>query len=103
MVVIGPFRQKAELRKRRRKALHYPAWILTGPQAAPRKCMLWDVSDAGARVTGVDDDLPEEFILLLSKDGNTRRRCRQVWRTDDRVGVEFLREAPARVPARRLW
>jgi hypothetical protein len=45
-------------------------------------------------------DLPEEFILLLPNDGSSRRRCRQVWCTDDRVGIQFLRAAP---PARRFW
>ena len=63
--------------------------------------MLSDISEGGARVIGVGEaDLPEEFILLLPNDGSSRRRCRQVWRTDDRVGIQFLRAAP---PARRFW
>jgi len=81
--------------------MHYPAWIVTGPKVQPRKCMLSDIPDGGARATGLGEDaLPDEFILLLSKDGSSRRRCRQVWRTADRVGIEFLRPAPA---ARRFW
>jgi hypothetical protein len=100
MVATGDFRPQADLRKRRRKTLQYPAWILTGPGDAPRKCMLSDISDTGARVTGLgEDDLPQEFVLLLAKDGSTRRRCRQVWRNDGRVGVEFQKASPA--PTRR--
>ena len=100
MVVIGDFRQQAELRKRRRKALHYAAWILVGPSAEPRKCMLSDISDSGARLTGISQEgLPQEFLLLLSKEGGPRRRCRQVWRDGDRIGVEFVRPQPA--PTRR--
>jgi hypothetical protein len=99
MVVIGDYRQQAELRKRRRKPLHYAAWIVIGPTAQPRKCMLSDISDTGARLTGIQEDLPQEFLLLLSKDGSPRRRCRKVWRDGDRIGVEFIRPAPA--PTRR--
>src|SRR5262245_27999449 len=90
-----------DLRKRRRKLLHYPAWIMTGPRAPLRKCMLWDISDSGARVTDFGDwDPPEQFILLLARDGSSRRRCRRVWREDDRMGVAFLR--PAAKPILRL-
>ena len=33
--------------------------------------------------------LPGEFNLLLPL--NQRRRCRLVWRSDDKLGVEFLK------------
>src|SRR6185369_16965084 len=82
--------RQGEQRRGRRKPLHYPAWILTGPDQPPRKCMLSDVSDTGARIAGIgQEELPAEFLLLLS--GNTRRRCRQVWRNNDRIGVEFVK------------
>jgi hypothetical protein len=50
-----------------------------------------DVSDAGARLQldGIDA-LPDEFILVLSRDGRLNRKCRIMWRRDGMVGVRFL-------------
>jgi hypothetical protein len=80
------------MRKHRRQQLHYPAFIVPGPGRAPLKCMLSDVSKSGAKIALSDDqELPDEFILLLSTDGRTRRNCRVVWRDDGRTGVEFFR------------
>jgi hypothetical protein len=85
------FRQKSEHRKHRRQALHYPALILLRDQQ-PCMCMLSDVSDGGAKITiTTDRDLPDEFVLMLSGRGGTRRHCRVVWRGDTSIGVEFQR------------
>jgi hypothetical protein len=40
-------------------------------------------------VLDADNALPERFILLLSRNGPTRRRCRVVWRNGVNLGVEF--------------
>jgi len=92
MVVTGSFRQSAELRKHRRQPLHYPAWIVLGTDQPPYKCMLSDVSKAGAKISIAGHlEIPDEFVLLLSADGRTRRICRVVWREGTHVGVEFQR------------
>ena len=53
--------------------------------------MMSDVSKSGAKITLSDDDkLPDQFMLLLSADGKTHRKCRAVWREGKRIGVEFL-------------
>jgi PilZ domain len=55
-------------------------------------CHLCDVSATGARLAlapRVLAKLPEEFILVLAKQGKVNRRCRIVWRSQDAVGVRF--------------
>ena len=91
MAETGSVRQGAELRKHRRQPLHYPAWILLAPDRKPLQCMMSDVSKSGAKIALTsDEEIPELFMLLLSADGKTRRKCRTVWREGKRVGVEFL-------------
>lgn len=92
MVATGQTRRQADLRKNRRQALRYPAWIVLGPEQPPHKCMLSDVSNTGAKIkTEGDLEPPSEFILFLSADGKTRRNCRVVWRDGASLGVEFTR------------
>ena len=92
MVATGQSRRQADLRKNRRQALRYPAWIVLGPEQPPHKCMLSDVSNTGAKIrTEGDLEPPPEFILFLSADGKTRRHCRVVWRDGASLGVEFTR------------
>ena len=91
MVDTESFRQQAELRKHKRQPLHYPAWIFLSPDRKPLECMMSDVSKSGAKImlTG-DVEIPDQFMLLLSADGKTRRKCRVAWREGTRAGVEFL-------------
>jgi hypothetical protein len=49
-----------------------------------------DISEKGAKLAlAAPGHLPDEFTLLLSPDGFIQRRCRLVWQSVDRVGVEF--------------
>ena len=71
-------------------------WIDVGDGSTPQKCILWDASDAGVRIT-IDqpNSVPFEFFLLLSKDGKVRHRCRVRWRSMDQIGACFV-PMPAR-------
>jgi hypothetical protein len=90
MVMTGNYRNRAELRKKPRRQFHYPAKILVDGVSPPRKCTIADISHTGARlVLASDDQLPERFLLLLSKNGGARRRCYVVWRAGLTVGVQF--------------
>jgi PilZ domain len=62
-----------------------------GDGSQVRNCTLWDVSDAGVRIA-VDgpSDVPEEFSLILSLDGDLRRRCRVIWRTEQELGACYV-------------
>jgi hypothetical protein len=93
MVVTGSFRHTAELRKHRRQALHYPAWIVLAANEPPYKVMLSDVSKNGAKISIAGHlEPPEEFMLLLSAKGPPRH-CRVVWRDGTNMGVEFQRQS----------
>jgi hypothetical protein len=62
--------------------------------------MMLDVSATGARLRfNRTSELPNEFILLLTKDGRVRRRCQIVWRNEDIVGIRFV-FAPKRAAQR---
>lgn len=89
MVVIGNYRNRAELRKKPRRHFRYNAKIIAKGSGPPRSCTISDISHSGARlVLESDGTLPDRFFLLLSRSG-VRRRCRMIWRTGLTVGVEF--------------
>ena len=95
MVVIGNFRSGAELREKKRQPMCYVARLLVDEKGTLRPCLVSDISDSGARlVLQSDGDLPERFVLLLTKTGKARRHCRLVWRDGLNLGVEF----PERIP-----
>ncbi len=53
--------------------------------------MISNMSGTGAKLTiGDDENLSEEFDLLLSRDGIARRRCRVIWRDGFYAGVKFV-------------
>jgi PilZ domain len=90
MVVIGNYRNRAELRKKPRRQFHYDASILLDDKSSPCACAIADISETGARIVLESErKLPERFMLLLSRGGEARRRCRVVWRNGLTVGVEF--------------
>ena len=90
MVVVGNYRNRAELRKKPRRQFHYTARILTDKDTPPIACSIADISESGARLAlERDEELPETFILLLTANGGARRHCRVIWRDGLTIGVEF--------------
>jgi hypothetical protein len=88
---------RREQRKARRTPRRQAAWIVLdgGAQVA---CVLWDISDAGARVAAARAGaLPDVFGLFLSKDGKARRFCRVAWRRGGQLGVQFIDETVANI------
>ena len=80
-----------EQRRNKRQSLGYQAQIEAVGGGGPLACIIKDVSETGARVaTCTPDQLPDEFILRLTKDGATRRLCKVVWRTEREAGVSFV-------------
>jgi hypothetical protein len=91
VVVVGKFRDQAELRRRRRQPLRYRASVLVDQNGTTRPCSISDISESGARLlVELDGELPEKFILLLNANGDVRRICRLVWRDGNVLGVSFL-------------
>jgi hypothetical protein len=100
-VALMPFR------KQERRTLRHPsrraACVAINAVDPPLQCVIWDFSDAGARlaIARRSADLPNKFTLVV-KDGGVRRDCQVVW-TDGRfVGVQFIRVKPWR-PRLRHW
>ena len=83
----------AEKRPNLRRPVTYPAYIDTGDGSPARECTLCDASQLGALLNVAEPrSVPNEFTLALSVDGAARRKCRVVWRTEQQVGVEFLKD-----------
>ena len=64
--------------------------VVLSKKGRPRPCTLEDISETGARIIlQEDEELPERFLLLLTPRG-IARLCREVWRDERTVGVEFV-------------
>jgi hypothetical protein len=84
--------QRQEKRTRLRRPMRRAAEVIFGAHEPAARCVIWDISDGGARlaVARPMKELPPTFTLVLIKDANVRRNCQVVW-TDARfVGVKFL-------------
>lgn len=88
---------RREQRKAKRTPRRQAAWVvLDGGAQLP--CVLWDISEAGARIAAARaGGLPDVFGLFLSKDGKARRFCRVAWRRGGQIGVQFVDEAVANI------
>ena len=81
---------QAELRRKPRRHCNGIAGVLLDGTSLPQPCAIADISDTGARlVLAKECELPERFILLLTRRGEARRHCRLVWRNGLAAGVEF--------------
>lgn len=78
-------------RKRRRARTRHAAQIRTSDSPNLLPCVLWDLSDKGARIAAAySNKLPAVFKLLQA--GQEDRICRIVWRKGSMVGVRFLEQ-----------
>ncbi len=83
-----------EFRRAKRTHRRNAAWIGLANGGAHIPCVLWDVSDTGARLAAPRSNaLPAAFNLLFTNDGKTKRQCRVVWRNGRQVGVTFIQTA----------
>ena len=88
----------SDRRKKKRQCRRRSAWISYGDQPALMLCVLWDLSDTGARLAPTNlKILPDVFTLILTKDGRERRFCRVAWRDTRLLGVQFIGEAEAEI------
>src|SRR6516162_2536656 len=85
-----------DLRRAQRKAKRQAAWISCGDTPALIPCVIWDLTDGGARLASARlNILPDLFTLNFTKDGKSSRFCRVVWRKKPHVGVKFIDPAQA--------
>ena len=71
----------AEFRKGRRRNVHHGARLIHSDGSVLGECVMADLSATGARLqVKLPATLPDEFILLLSRTGQLRRKCSVTWR-----------------------
>lgn len=88
---------EANRRRSVRRAIGYSAKIVASDGSWQRDCRVLDVSQTGAKLA-IDRaaELPQDFILALSAQGNATRFCQVVWVEDSQIGVRFERPAASR-------
>jgi hypothetical protein len=65
-----------------------PATIYDADRHLERPCIMSDLSNGGANLTGVRaSTIPDEFRLRTPL--GDRRACRVVWRTENALGIRF--------------
>ena len=79
-------------RKEPRLPMRRHAELITAPQKQPVRCVIWDISNSGARLAVARPlmTLPPRFLLQMDKDGRVQRKCEVVWTDAGFVGVKFV-------------
>jgi hypothetical protein len=87
-----------EQRKTKRTHRRQAAWVVLDGGGARISCVLWDISEGGARIAAAHGNaLPDVFGLFLTKDGKSRRFCQVVWRRGSQLGIRFVAEEAANI------
>jgi hypothetical protein len=83
--------RRQDLRKGFRRPARRAAEVFFGAHEPAVRCVIWDISDGGARLAVARPlaDLPPTFTLVLSKD-TPPRNCQVVWTDARYVGVKFI-------------
>ena len=93
----------SERRKTPRQEMHWKALIVGVEGSIVAECMTMNVSANGARLLLPPSvEVPDSFALILAKNGGVRRKCEVTWRSDQSVGVRFVRSSPAEHEASHL-
>ena len=80
----------AEKRSAPRRELHVDAIIVSMEGSVVGNCKLANVSASGAKLVLKEPvEVPDKFVLILSKGGEVQRHCKVAWRSDDSIGVRF--------------
>jgi hypothetical protein len=83
--------QRRDLSQAKRTPRRQAAWVVLDGGCTKFPCVLWDISDAGARIAAAHGGaLPDVFGLFLTKDGKSRRFCNVVWRRGGQIGVRLV-------------
>jgi hypothetical protein len=94
---LGLLDKVARWREKRRHPRHgiiSTAWLRIDGDPVPHVCVLWDISEGGARLSVTDmATVPNKFLLLLERDARRGTSCRVVWRRHDQIGLEFIDHA----------
>ena len=96
-MVAPMFRSIVDSRSSERKTMRRPAWIAFGNSPTPVSCVVWDLSEGGARLTAAHSGvLPDIFVMFLTRDGKSSRYCRVKWRKKPYLGIQFIQPSEGR-------
>ena len=91
MSILDFFRDRIEQRRHTRHKVVTTAWLRLKDDTIPFVCVLWDVSEGGARLTVPSKaTIPDEFTLMLARDAPSGTSCRVVWRLREQIGIQFV-------------
>jgi hypothetical protein len=80
-----------EQRKALRRQVEALGFVYTTDGWPLGECRMINVSAGGARLGhSIAAELPDGFLLSLSKNGSVRRLCQVAWRGKSQIGVRFL-------------
>lgn len=87
-----PFKDTGRARRKSgRRDFHYSA-ILVGPDNRQWSASIIDISETGAQLQLQDtQSVPDEFLLMIGGKSDVRRECHIRWRSETRIGVQFMR------------
>jgi len=85
---------RVERRKWPRHQVIKTAWMRTKHDPLPSVCVLWDVSEGGARLAVARPEaVPDDLTIALDRDDRIGTACRVVWRSREQIGLEFTANA----------
>lgn len=86
--------RRGDKRKAKRRPVRRTAELLLSPNELSILCVIWDMSESGARLATARPllNLPSSFTLLL--EGKVQRKCEVVWLDARYVGVKFAKGSP---------
>ena len=91
MGIFNLFRRRIERRKHPRQRVITTAWLRVADDPLPSVCVIWDLSEGGARLASPRPEaVPDEFMLALNRDDKNGATCRVVWRSNEQIGLKFL-------------
>jgi hypothetical protein len=71
--------------------MRWEGLIVDSEGSIVNRCMMVNVSASGARlILPAATEVPDCFVLVLSKNGEVRRQCEVTWRREKSVGVRFV-------------
>jgi hypothetical protein len=86
----------ANKRKYARRTVKTVAYLYTSDGWPLGDCEMRDISEGGAKIVLKDiEEMPDVFLLSLSRNGRVRRNCRLMWRDGDTIGIQFSGRAPS--------
>jgi hypothetical protein len=87
---VDKTRQKLKLKRQpTRRRRHQSAWIAFGGGTADCECGVEDVSQSGAKLTGIAAEVGSQFAIALVPRA-PKRPCEVVWRRGNSLGIRFL-------------